>query len=83
MNLSSKDSEEKLTVFQKVVHSSAASTIEHPSRKLQDWFDEKEKEIKLLFDEKHCLHMACQDDTSFVAKKAANSNMCKTVQNRL
>ena len=39
MNLSSEDPEENWTVFQKVVHSSAATTIGHPSRKHQDWFD--------------------------------------------
>ena len=33
------------TVFQKVVHSSAATTIGHPSRKHQDWFDENDEEI--------------------------------------
>ena len=43
MNLSSEDPEENWTVFQKVVHSSAATTIGHPSRKHQDWFDENEK----------------------------------------
>ena len=39
MNLSSEDPEENWTVFQKVVHSSAATTIGHPSRKHQDWSD--------------------------------------------
>ena len=33
MNLSSEDPEENWTVFQRVVHSSAATTIGHPSRK--------------------------------------------------
>ena len=32
MNLSSQDPEENWTVFQDVVHSSAATTIEHPSQ---------------------------------------------------
>ena len=31
----------------------------------------------------HCLHKSHQDDTSSVSKKAAYSNICKTVQNRL
>ena len=57
MNLSSEDPEENLTVFQEVVKSSAATTIGHPSRKHQDWFDENDEEIKLLLDEKHCLHI--------------------------
>ena len=83
MNLSSEDPEENWTVFQKVVHSSAATTIGHPSRKHQDWFDENDEEIKLLLEEKHCLHKAHQDDTSAVSKKAAYNNICKAVQNRL
>ena len=83
MNLSSEDPEENWTVFQKVVHSSAATTIGHPSRKHQDWFDENDEEIKLLLEEKHCLHKAHHDDTSSVSKKAAYNNICKTVQNRL
>ena len=83
MNLSSEDTGENWTVFEKVVHSSAATTIGHPFRKHQDWFDENDEEIKLLLEEKGCLHKAHQDDTSFVSKKAANSNICKTVQNRL
>ena len=59
------------------------SIIGHPSRKHQDWFDENDEEIKLLLEEKHCLHMAHQDDTSSVSKKAAYNYICKTVQNRL
>ena len=68
MNLSSEDTEEKWTVFQKVVHSSAATTIGHPSHKHQDWFDENHEEIKLLLEEKHCLHKAHQDGTCSVSK---------------
>ena len=83
MNLSSEDPEENWTVFQKVVHSSAATTIGHPSRKHQDWFDENGEEIKLLLEEKLCLHKAHQDDTSSVSKKVVYNNICKTVQNRL
>ena len=45
--------------------------------------DENDEEIKLLLDEKHCLHKAHQDDTSSVSKKASYNNICKTVQNRL
>ena len=51
MNLSSEDPEKNWTVFQKVVHYSAATTIGFPSRKHQDWFDENDEEIKLLLEE--------------------------------
>ena len=83
MNLSSEDPEENWTVFHKTVLSSAASTLGHPSRKHQDWFDENDDEIQRLLEEKHRLHKAHQDDTSSVSKKAAYSNICKTVQTKL
>ena len=83
MNLSSEDPEENWTVFHKKVLSSAASTLGHPSRKHQDWFDENDDEIQRLLEEKHRLHKAHQDDTSSVSKKAAYSNICKTVQTKL
>ena len=38
MNISSEDPEEKWTVFQNVVQSSAATTLGHPFSKHQDWF---------------------------------------------
>ena len=37
----------------------------------------------MLLEEKHCLHKAHKDDTSFVSKTAAYNNICKTVQSRL
>ena len=71
MNLSSEDPEENWTAFHKTVLSSAASTLGHPSRKHQDWFDENDDEIQRLLEEKHRLFKAHQDDTSSVSKKAA------------
>ena len=68
-NLSSEYPEENWTVFQNVVHSSAATTIGHPSRKHQDWFDKNDEEIKSLLEEKHRLHKAHQDDTNSVSKE--------------
>ena len=70
MNLSSEDPEENWTgFFQKVVHSSAATTIGRPSRNHQDWLDENDEQIRLFLEEKHCLHKAHQDDISSVSKK--------------
>ena len=83
LNLSSGDPEENWIVFQKAVHSSAATTIGHPFRKHQYWLDENDEEINMLFDEKHCLHKAHQGDTSSVSKKTAFSKFSKKVQNRL
>ena len=83
MNLTSEDPEENWTVFHKTVLSSAASTLGHPSRKHQDWFDENDDEIQRLLEENRRLLKAHQDDTSSVSKKAAYSNICKTVQTKL
>ena len=60
---------------------STATTLGHPSRKHQAWF-ENDGEIQRLLEEKHRLHKAHQDDTSSVSKKAAYSNICKTVQTK-
>ena len=40
-------------------------------------------EIQRLLEEKRRLHTTHQDDTSSVSKKAAYSNICKTVQAKL
>ena len=81
MNLSSEDPEENWTViFQKVVHSSATTTIGHPSLKHQDLFDKNDEEIKLLLEEKHCLHKAhiiCIY-IIFVRRSKRGSVICKT-----
>ena len=83
INLSSENLEENSTVFHETIHSSAATTLGHPSRKHQDWFDENFDVIKRLLEEKHRLHKAHQDDTSSVSSKSAYSNICKTVQTKL
>ena len=54
-----------------MVHSSAATTLAHPYRKHQDWFDENDEGIKSLLEETRRKHKAHQDDTSCVSKKAA------------
>ena len=46
INLSSENPEENWTVFLKTVHSSSATTLGHPYRKHQDWFDENDDEIQ-------------------------------------
>ena len=53
------------------------------SRKHQDWFDENDKEIQGLLEEKHQKHMAYLRNTSSVSNKTAYSNICKIVQTRL
>ena len=50
------------TVFHKTVHCSAATTLGHPSRKNQDWFNVKDDEIQGLHEEKQQLHKARQGD---------------------
>ena len=53
------------------------------SRKHQDWFDENDKEIQGLLEEKHQKHKAYLRNASSVSSKTAYSNICKTVQTRL
>ena len=53
INLSSENPEENWRVFHKTDHSSAATTLGHPSCKHQDWFDENDDEIQRLLEEKH------------------------------
>ena len=78
IKLSSEDPKENWTVFiSSLVHSSAETSLGHPSHKHQDWFDANDEVIQSLLEEKCRLHKALQDDTSAVSKKAAYSK-CKT-----
>ena len=85
MNLGSEDPEENMTCFffSKCSSSLSCNYLRVSTSQNQDWFDENDEEIKRLFEEKHRLHKAHQDDTSSVFKKVAYSNICKKVQNRL
>ena len=88
LNLSSEDTEENWTVFQKAVHSSAATSIEHPSRKPQDWFEENDKEIKLFLSKdtactRHikmilALYQRRLPTAKFVRQSKTGSVTCKT-----
>ena len=49
---SSEDVDESWTVFRDTVHSSAMDSLGPVSRKHQDWFDENDKEIQGLLEEK-------------------------------
>ena len=74
INLSSEGPEENWTGFQNVVHSSDVTTLGHPSRKHQDWFDENDEEIKRLLEETQRLYKTHQN---------AYRNTCKTFKNRI
>ena len=50
---SSEDVDESWTLFRDTVHSLAMDSQGPVSRKHQDWFDEKDKEIQGLLEEKH------------------------------
>ena len=52
INLSSLDLDENWTVFHKTEHSSAATTLGHPSRKHQGCFEVNDDEIQRLLKEK-------------------------------
>ena len=55
---SSEDVDESWTVFRDTVYSSAMDSLGPVSRKHQDWFDENDKEIQGLLEEKHQKHKA-------------------------
>ena len=55
---SSEDVDESWTVFRDTVHSSAMDSLGSVSCKHQDWFDENDKEIQGLLEEKHQKHKA-------------------------
>ena len=80
---SSEDVGESWTVFRDTVYSSAMDSLGPVSRKNQDWFDENDKEIQVLLEEKHQKHKAYLRNTSSLSSKTAYSNICKTVQTRL
>ena len=72
---SSEDVDESWTVFR--------DSLGPVSRKYQDWFDENDKEIQCLLEEKHQKHKAYLSNTCSVSSKTAYSNICKTVQTKL
>ena len=76
---SSEDVDESWTVFRDTVNSSAMYFLGQVSRKHQYWFDENDKEIQGLLDEKHQKHKAYLRNTSSVSSKTAYSNICKTL----
>ena len=67
---SSEDVDESWTVFRDI-HSSAMDSLGPVSRKHQDWFDENDKEIQGLLEEKHQKHKAQLRNTSSVSSKTA------------
>ena len=68
---SSEDVDESWTVFRDTVHSSAMDSLGPVYRKHQDWFDETDKEIQGLLEEKHQKHKAYLRNTSSVSSKTA------------
>ena len=73
VQLSSQEPEENSTVFRDAVYSSAMSTLRPISRKHEDCFDENDKDIQGLLEERSRLHKAHRRDTSSIAKKAVNN----------
>ena len=80
---SSEDVDESWTVFRDAVHSSAMDSLGPVSRKHQDRFDENDKEIQGLPEEKHQKYKAYLRNTSSVSSKTAYSNKSKKVHTRL
>ena len=61
---SSEDVDESWTVFRDTVHSSAIDSLGPVYCKHQDWFDENDKEMQRILEEKHQKHKAYLSDTS-------------------
>ena len=80
---SSEDVDESWAVFRDTVHSSTMGSLGPVSRKHQDLFDENDKDIQGLLEEKYQKHKAYVRNTGSVSSKTAYSNICKTVQTRL
>ena len=64
MELRSDDPEDNWTVFKDTIHSSAMDSLGPVSRRHQDWFDEHDKEIQGLLEEKQQKHKAYLSDTA-------------------
>ena len=77
------DLDESWTVFRDTFHSSAMDSLGPVSCKHRDWFDEKNKKIQGLLEEKHQKHKAYLRNTTSESSKTVFSNICKTVQTRL
>ena len=66
---SSEDVDESWTDFRDTVHSSAMDSLGPVFRKHQDWFDENDKEIQGLLEEKYQKHKAYPRNTSSVSSE--------------
>ena len=82
---SSEDVDESWTVFRDTVYSSAMDFLGPVSRKHQDWFDENDKEIQGLLEEKHQKHKAYLRNTqarlpiqTYARQFRRGSQTCKT-----
>ena len=74
--------EDSWSSFRNTVYTAAYETLGPTQRKHQDWFDENDKEINKLLEEKNRLHRAYTNDKSS-ASKAAFSKARNTVQKKL
>ena len=88
LEYSSEDVDESWTVFRDTVHSSVIDSLRPVSRKHQDWFDENDKEIQGLLEEKHKKNMAYLRNTiqylaklpiqTYARQFRRGSEICKT-----
>ena len=75
--------EEQWSALRDAVYSAASEHLGPSTRKHQDWFDENEKEIQSLLDEKHQLFRALQNDPTSQSKKDAFASARRKVQKKL
>jgi hypothetical protein len=67
----SNDIEESWVIFRNVLYQQTEATLGHTAKKHQDWFDEHDKEIQeLLQDKQNAIRAHSQDPRSAVKQKA-------------
>ncbi|KAJ1164376.1 hypothetical protein NDU88_004816 [Pleurodeles waltl] len=75
--------EEDWAAFRVVVYNTVITHLDQNTRKHQDWFDNSDKDIRKLLDQKHEAFRSLQQDTTSASKKAAYSSMKNKVQAKL
>ena len=79
-NFDTQDPESEWATFREIVYSAASEMVGANKRKHTDWFDENNKRIQSLLDEKHRLHRAHINNPSSTVKKVAVCNIKRNIQ---
>ena len=83
ITLDSDDVESDWATLHDAVYASAMAAVGPTTRKQQDWFDENNDRIQQLLEEKHRIHKALLNNPNSTSRKAAFTNIKRTVQQEL